>query len=85
VEILSKIKKTYLCPSQWVSTPAQTSELKQWFTNPAVEVEAKITTVKEIFNLSRWCASSKKPFRILIFKAFETLDKMNLDAAKKMF
>jgi hypothetical protein len=47
VEILSKIKKTYLClKSNELSTPAQASELKHRFTNPAVEVEAKITASK---------------------------------------
>jgi geranylgeranyl diphosphate synthase type II len=57
-------------------------ELKQWFTNPAVD-DAKIATVK-IFNF-QVVRKQQDAIQDFTFKAFETLDKMNLDAAKKMF
>jgi geranylgeranyl diphosphate synthase type II len=65
------------------STPSQAAELKGWFTNPEAAIDAKITAVKEIFNVSGGSKATQDAIQDFTFKAFETLDKMNLDTTKK--
>ena len=77
-------KKTYLyLKAMEFSNPTQAAELKKWFTEPAVAIDAKITAVKEIFNVSGGSKATQDAIQDFTFKAFETLDKMNLDVAKK--
>ena len=77
-------KKTYLyLKAMEFSTIEQAAELKKWFTEPAGDIDAKITAVKEIFNVSGGSKATQDAIQDFTFKAFETLDKMNLDAAKK--
>ncbi len=77
-------KKTYLyLKAMEFSTPSQAAELKGWFTNPEADIDAKIIAVKEIFNVSGGAQATQDAIQDFTFKAFDTLDKMNLDAAKK--
>ncbi|MBC5840717.1 MAG: polyprenyl synthetase family protein [Flavobacteriaceae bacterium] len=77
-------KKTYLyLKAMEFSTPEQAAELKKWFTEPAADIEAKVAAVKEIFNVSGGSQATQDAIQEFTFKAFDTLDKMNLDTAKK--
>lgn len=77
-------KKTYLyLKAMEFSTPAQAAELKQWFTNPSGDIDAKIAAVKDIFNVSGGSQATQDAIHDFTFKAFDTLDKMNLDTTKK--
>lgn len=77
-------KKTYLyLKAMEFSTPQQASELKRWFTEPVADIDKKITAVKEIFNVSGGAQATQDAIQDFTFKAFDTLNKMNLDTAKK--
>jgi hypothetical protein len=47
------------------STPSQAIELKQWFTEPATDIDAKIAAVKEILMFQVVHKQLKMPYRTL--------------------
>jgi geranylgeranyl diphosphate synthase type II len=80
VEILSKIKDLFVFKSDGVLYPSQAIELKQWFTNQQTDIDAKKIAVKILTGGSQATQDAIQDFT---FKAFDTLDKMNLDTTKK--
>jgi hypothetical protein len=48
------------------STPSQAIELKQWFTEPATDIDAKIAAVKEILMFQVVHKQLKMPYRIYL-------------------
>ncbi|SHL71019.1 geranylgeranyl diphosphate synthase, type II [Flavobacterium flevense] len=77
-------KKTYLyLKAMEFANGIDRQELADLFSIQMEENEAKITQVKEIFVNSGASAATKKAIAAYTFKAFDTLDKMNIDEQKK--
>ena len=77
-------KKTYLyLKALEFANGMDRQELTDLFSIQMEENEAKITQVKEIFVNSGASAATKKAIAAYTFKAFDTLDKMNIDEQKK--
>jgi geranylgeranyl diphosphate synthase type II len=57
--------------------------LQQLFSNQPEDNTAKIEAVKEIFNNSGASKATQDAIQDFTFKAFETLEKMNIDESKK--
>jgi geranylgeranyl diphosphate synthase type II len=77
-------KKTYLyLKAREFSSPEKASELEQLFSLQLEDNTAKIATAKNIFNESGASKATQDAIEMYTFKAFETLDKMDLNAEKK--
>ncbi|MCC9017996.1 MULTISPECIES: polyprenyl synthetase family protein [Flavobacterium] len=77
-------KKTYLyLKAREFSSPEKASELEQLFRLQLEDNTAKIATVKAIFNESGASKATQDAIEMYTFKAFETLDQMDLNAEKK--
>ncbi|WP_026712518.1 polyprenyl synthetase family protein [Flavobacterium daejeonense] len=77
-------KKTYLyLKALEFANEIDKQELVELFSIQMEENEAKIAQVKEIFLNSGAATATQKAIEAYTFKAFETLDKMNIDSEKK--
>lgn len=77
-------KKTYLyLKAMEFSTPEKASELQKLFSQQLEDNTAKIETAKAIFNESGASEATQKAIEAYTFKAFETLEKMDINAEKK--
>ncbi|MFL9831101.1 polyprenyl synthetase family protein [Flavobacterium sp. ST-87] len=77
-------KKTYLyLKAMEFANAMDRQELADLFSIQMEENEAKIVQVKEIFINSGASAATKKAIEVYTFKAFDTLDKMDVEAEKK--
>ncbi|HJS01476.1 MAG TPA: polyprenyl synthetase family protein [Flavobacterium sp.] len=77
-------KKTYLyLKAMEFANGIDRQELADLFSIQMEENGAKINQVKEIFVNSGASAATKKAIAAYTFKAFDTLDKMNIDEQKK--
>src|SRR6187431_2622743 len=77
-------KKTYLyLKALEFSTPEKASELEKLFTLQLDENKEKIETAKTIFNESGASKSTQDAIEMFTFKAFDTLEKMNIEVSKK--
>ncbi len=77
-------KKTYLyLKAREFSSPEKASELEQLFSLQLEENTTKIATAKAIFNESGASKATQDAIEMYTFRAFETLDKMDLNAEKK--
>ncbi len=77
-------KKTYLyLKALEFSTPEKASELEKLFSLQLEDNSEKIETAKTIFNESGASKSTQEAIEMYTFKAFETLEKMDISAEKK--
>ncbi|MBO9583201.1 MAG: polyprenyl synthetase family protein [Flavobacterium sp.] len=77
-------KKTYLyLKALEFSTPEKAAELQKLFSLQLEDNTEKIETAKAIFNESGASKSTQEAIEMYTFKAFETLDKMDINAEKK--
>lgn len=77
-------KKTYLyLKALEFSTPEKASELEKLFTLQLEENTEKIETAKAVFNESGASKSTQDAIEMFTFKAFDTLEKMNIELSKK--
>lgn len=77
-------KKTYLyLKALEFANEIDKQELVELFSIQMEENEAKIAQVKEIFLNSGAATATQKTIEDYTFKAFETLEKMNIDSEKK--
>ncbi|WP_121362591.1 polyprenyl synthetase family protein [Flavobacterium johnsoniae] len=77
-------KKTYLyLKALEFSTPEKASELEKLFSLQLEDNSEKIETAKTIFNESGASKSTQEAIEMYTFKAFETLEKMDINAEKK--
>lgn len=77
-------KKTYLyLKALEFSSPEKASELEQLFSLQLEDNSEKIETAKAIFNESGASKATQEAIEMCTFKAFETLDKMDINAEKK--
>ncbi|MBF4515095.1 polyprenyl synthetase family protein [Flavobacterium sp. ANB] len=77
-------KKTYLyLKALEFSAPEKASELEQLFTLQLEDNSEKIETAKTIFNESGASKATQEAIEMYTFKAFETLEKMDINAEKK--
>jgi len=77
-------KKTYLyLKALEFSTPEKAAELQKLFSLQLEDNTEKIETAKTIFNESGASKSTQEAIEMVTFKAFETLDKMDINAEKK--
>ena len=77
-------KKTYLyLKAIEFATPSDKLQLTQLFSIHLEDNIEKINTVKHIFNTSGASSATKKAIQDYTFKAFETLQKINIDNTKK--
>lgn len=77
-------KKTYLyIKALEFSTPEKAVELQQLFGVSLEENTAKIATAKTIFNESGASKATQEAIEMYTYKAFETLDKMDINSEKK--
>ncbi|MGM8361683.1 polyprenyl synthetase family protein [Flavobacterium sp. ARAG 55.4] len=77
-------KKTYLyLKAMEFANAMDRQELADLFSIQMEENEAKIVQVKEIFINSGASAATKKAIEVYTFKAFDTLDKMDVEEDKK--
>lgn len=77
-------KKTYLyLKAREFSTPEKASELEKLFSLQLENNTEKIETAKAIFNESGASKATQDAIEMYTFKAFETLEKMNINAEKK--
>ncbi|MFV8342863.1 polyprenyl synthetase family protein [Flavobacterium sp. XS2P39] len=77
-------KKTYLyLKAVAFSEKEQAQQLVQLFSSQPQDNLDKIKTVKEIFNSSGASKATQDAIQDFTFKAFQTLDKMNIGADKK--
>ncbi len=77
-------KKTYLyLKALEFSTPEKASELEQLFSLQLDENAEKIETAKTIFNESGASKATQEAIESYTFKAFGTLEKMDIDFSKK--
>ena len=65
------------------STPEKAAELQKLFSLQLEDNTEKIETAKTIFNESGASKSTQEAIEMFTFKAFETLDKMDINAEKK--
>ncbi|MEO8253898.1 MAG: polyprenyl synthetase family protein [Flavobacterium sp.] len=77
-------KKTYLyLKAMEFADEADKQKLRDLFSIQLEDNTVKITQAKEIFIKSGAATATQKAIEEYTFKAFETLDKMNIDAKKK--
>lgn len=77
-------KKTYLyLKALEFSTPEKASELEKLFSLQLEDNTEKIETAKAIFNESSASKSTQDAIEMFTFKAFDTLEKMNIEFSKK--
>ncbi|CAI2766237.1 Octaprenyl-diphosphate synthase [Flavobacterium collinsii] len=77
-------KKTYLyLKAREFSSPEKASELEQLFSLQLEDNTDKIATAKTIFNESGASKATQDAIEMYTFKAFETLEKMDINAEKK--
>lgn len=77
-------KKTYLyLKAQEFANSEQKEELMHLFSIHPEDNTEKINSVKEIFNATGASAITKKAIQEFTLKAFETLQKINIDSEKK--
>ncbi|WP_035646178.1 polyprenyl synthetase family protein [Flavobacterium sp. ASV13] len=77
-------KKTYLyLKALEFSTPEKATELEKLFRLQLDENSEKIETAKAIFNESGASKATQDAIEMYTFKAFETLEKMDINAEKK--
>lgn len=77
-------KKTYLyLKAVEFSSQEKASELQQLFSIELEDNFEKIETAKTIFNESGASKATQEAIEMYTFKAFETLEKMNINAVKK--
>ncbi|MDR6845331.1 polyprenyl synthetase family protein [Flavobacterium granuli] len=77
-------KKTYLyLKTLEFSTPEKVLEIEELFTLQLDENTEKIETVKAIFNESGASKATQEAIKEYTFKAFETLEKMDIEFSKK--
>lgn len=77
-------KKTYLyLKALEFSTPEKASELQKLFSLQLEDNSEKIETAKAIFNESGASGATQKAIEMYTFKAFDTLEKMDINAEKK--
>jgi geranylgeranyl diphosphate synthase type II len=77
-------KKTYLyLKALEFSTAEKGAELQKIFNLQLDDNTAKIETAKAIFNASGASAATQEAIEMYTYKAFETLEKMNINAEKK--
>jgi len=77
-------KKTYLyLKAREFSTPEKAAELEKLFSLQLDDNTEKIATAKTIFNESGVSKATQEAIEMYTFKAFETLEKMDLNAEKK--
>ncbi|WP_073413311.1 polyprenyl synthetase family protein [Flavobacterium defluvii] len=77
-------KKTYLyLKALEFSTPEKASELQKLFTLQLEDNTEKIETAKAIFNESGASKATQEAIEMYTFKAFETLEKLDINAEKK--
>lgn len=77
-------KKTYLyLKALEFSTPEKASELEKLFSLQLDDNSAKIETAKTIFNESGASHATQEAIEMYTFKAFETLEKMDINSEKK--
>lgn len=77
-------KKTYLyLKAMEFSAPEKASELQKLFSEQLENNTNKIETAKAIFNESGASEATQKAIETYTFKAFETLEKMHINAEKK--
>jgi geranylgeranyl diphosphate synthase type II len=77
-------KKTYLyLKAIAFAEKEESTQLQQLFSNQPEDNTAKIEAVKEIFNNSGASKATQDAIQDFTFKAFETLEKMNIDESKK--
>jgi len=77
-------KKTYLyLKAREFSSPEKASELEKLFSLNLDDNTDKIETAKNIFNESGASKATQDAIEMYTFKAFETLEKMNINIEKK--
>lgn len=77
-------KKTYLyLKAQQFANAEQAEELKHLFSIHPEDNTEKINSVKEIFNATEASEVTQKAIQEYTLKAFETLQKINIDSEKK--
>jgi geranylgeranyl diphosphate synthase type II len=77
-------KKTYLyLKAIAFAEKEESTQLQDLFSNQPEDNTAKIEAVKEIFNNSGASKATHDAIQDFTFKAFETLEKMNIDESKK--
>lgn len=77
-------KKTYLyLKAIAFSSKEEAAQLQQLFSTQLEDNLVKIDSVKEIFNNSGASKATQDAIQDYTFKAFETLEKMNIEEAKK--
>ncbi|MBP4138696.1 polyprenyl synthetase family protein [Flavobacterium geliluteum] len=77
-------KKTYLyIKALEFSSPEKASELQQLFSLTLEDNTVKIITAKAIFNESGASKATQEAIEMYTYKAFQTLDKMDLNTDKK--
>ena len=77
-------KKTYLyLKALEFSSPEKASELQKLFSLQLDDNSEKIETAKAIFNESGASKATQEAIEMYTFKAFETLEKMDINAEKK--
>lgn len=77
-------KKTYLyLKALEFSSPEKASELEQLFSLQLEDNLEKIETAKAIFNESGASKATQEAIEMYTFKAFDTLEKMDINAEKK--
>ncbi|WP_073484203.1 MULTISPECIES: polyprenyl synthetase family protein [unclassified Flavobacterium] len=77
-------KKTYLyLKALEFSSPEKASELQKLFSLQLEDNSEKIETAKAIFNESGASKATQEAIEMYTFKAFETLEKMDINAEKK--
>ena len=77
-------KKTYLyIKALEFSTLEKAAELQKLFSLPSEDTVVKIATAKSIFNESGASKATQEAIEMYTYKAFETLNKMDINADKK--
>lgn len=78
-------KKTYLyLKAKEFSSAAEKEQLSHLFSIQPTENTDKIHSVKQLFNASGASAATQQAIEVYTFKAFETLERMNISQDKKV-
>lgn len=78
-------KKTYLyLKAKEFANAEQGAQLESYFTSHPENSTHKIAAVKDIFNTTGAAAATQKAIEEYTFKAFETLEKLDISADKKL-
>ncbi len=77
-------KKTYLYLKALENAKEHKAELLKWFSSQSADNTYKIEAVKDIFVKSGADAATKNAIEDYTFKAFATLEKMDIEADKKL-